>query len=161
MQVEQVWELELECPIVIILKGSRDRGSLVHSGVVLDRGIALVYRRGVGSMYEHLVLFKFNDSLTPAKEQELLGRLKAFKGTIPGIVELTAGINVTDEKERVQGYTLGLRVTFESHSALSAYGPHPVHQGFVRSLDGVIEDVIVVDYPFVLTEPRNMYGHTG
>ena len=98
-------------------------------------------------MYEHLVLFKFNDTLTSAKQQELLGRLRAFKGTIPGIVELTAGINVTEEKEKVQGYTLGLRVTFENHAALREYGPHPVHQGFVQSLDGVIADVIVVDYP--------------
>jgi hypothetical protein len=98
-------------------------------------------------MYEHLVLFKFNDSLTPKKEQELLEKLKAFKGRIPGIVELTAGINVTEEKENVKGYTLGLRVTFVDKDALIAYGPHPVHQDFVQSLPGVIEDVIVVDYP--------------
>jgi hypothetical protein len=98
-------------------------------------------------MYEHLVLFKFNNTLTPEKEQEMLDKLKAFKEAIPGIVELTAGINVTEEKERVQGYTLGLRVTFEDKDALSNYGPHPVHQDFVKSLGGVVEDVIVVDYP--------------
>ena len=98
-------------------------------------------------MYEHLVFFKFKDSLTPEKEQELLEKLKAFKGVIPGIVELTVGLNVTEEKERGQGYTLGLRVTFEDKDALNEYGPHPVHQDFVQSLDGVIEDVIVVDYP--------------
>lgn len=98
-------------------------------------------------MHDHLVVFKFNDRITPEKEKELLGKLKGFKGVIPGIVELTAGINVTEEKERVQGYTLGLRVTFINKEALSEYGPHPVHQDFVQSLDGVIEDVIVVDYP--------------
>jgi hypothetical protein len=98
-------------------------------------------------MYEHLVVFKFNDSLTPEKEQELLGKLKAFKGVIPGIIQLTAGNNVTMETERAQGYTLGLRVTFEDKDALNEYGPHPVHQDFVQSLSGVIEDVIVVDYP--------------
>lgn len=98
-------------------------------------------------MFEHMVYFKFNDSLTSEKEQELLGKLKAFKGVIPGIVELTAGINVTDEKERARGYTMGLRVTFESKEALDNYGPHPVHQDFVQSLDGVIEHVAVVDYP--------------
>lgn len=97
-------------------------------------------------MYEHLVFFKFNDSLTPEKELELLEKLKAFKGVIPGIVQLTAGINVTEEKERIQGYTLGLRVTFEDKDALNEYGPHPAHQDFVQSLDGIIEDVIVVDY---------------
>lgn len=98
-------------------------------------------------MYDHLVVFKFNDRITPEKEKELLDKLKAFKGVIPGIVELTAGINVTEERERVQGCTLGLRVTFENKEALSEYGPHPAHQNFVQSLDGVIEDVIVVDYP--------------
>ncbi|MBM7570065.1 Dabb family protein [Aquibacillus albus] len=98
-------------------------------------------------MYDHMVFFKFNDSLTAEKEEELLGKLKAFKGVIPGIVELTAGVNVTEEKERGQGYTLGLRVTFEDEEALKQYGPHPVHQDFVKSLKGVIEDVIVVDYP--------------
>ncbi len=98
-------------------------------------------------MYEHLVFFKFNNSLTSEKEKELLGKLKAFKDVIPGIVELTAGINVTEEKERINGYTLGLRVTFKNKESLDEYGPHPVHQEFVQSLEGVIEDVIVVDYP--------------
>jgi hypothetical protein len=98
-------------------------------------------------MYEHMVFFKFNNSLTPEKEQSLLEKLKAFKGAIPGIVELTFGINVTEEKERGQGYTLGLRVTFKDKEALNKYGPHPVHQDFVQSLGGVIENVIVVDYP--------------
>jgi hypothetical protein len=98
-------------------------------------------------MYEHLVFFKFNDSLSPDKQDELLEKLKAFEGVIPGIVRLTAGINVTEEKDRIQGYTLGLQVTFENKEALNEYGPHPAHQIFVRSLDGVIEDVIVVDYP--------------
>lgn len=98
-------------------------------------------------MIEHLVFFKFNTNLTPVKEKDLLEKLKFFKDVIPGIVELTAGINVTEEKERAQGYTLGLRVTFENKNALDTYGPHPVHQEFVQSLEGVIEDVIVVDYP--------------
>jgi len=102
---------------------------------------------GADTMYEHLVLFKFNNSLTSDKEEQLLEKLKAFKKNIPGIVDLSAGINLTEETDRAQGYTLGLRVTFENQEALRAYGPHPVHQDFVQSLNGVIEDVIVVDYP--------------
>ncbi|WP_226035133.1 Dabb family protein [Aquibacillus saliphilus] len=98
-------------------------------------------------MYEHMVFFKFNGSLTQMKEEELLRKLKALKGEIPGIIELTAGRNVTKEKQRGQGYTLGLRVTFEDKKALDKYGPHPAHQNFVKSLDGVIDDIIVVDFP--------------
>jgi hypothetical protein len=99
------------------------------------------------NMYDHLVFFKFNDSLTPEKEKEFLEKLKALKEVIPGIIELTTGVNVTEEKERIQGYTLGLRVTFKDKGVLDEYGPHPIHQEFVQSLEGVIEDIIVVDYP--------------
>ncbi|MCJ8008864.1 Dabb family protein [Lederbergia wuyishanensis] len=100
-------------------------------------------------MFEHMVFFKFNETITSEKEQELLDKLLSFKGKIPGIVELSAGFNVTEEEERKQGYGLGLRVTFENKEALNLYGPHPVHQDFVKSLDGVIENVVVVDYPIV------------
>ncbi|WP_091011928.1 MULTISPECIES: Dabb family protein [Paenibacillus] len=97
-------------------------------------------------MFEHLVVFKFNDKTTLAKQQELVDQLLALQEQIPGIVGLTAGINVTEETDRIQGYTIGLRVTFEDQEALRAYGPHPAHQAFVASLDGWVEDVIVVDY---------------
>ncbi|MCL6661675.1 MULTISPECIES: Dabb family protein [Paenibacillus] len=97
-------------------------------------------------MFEHLVVFKFNDKTTLAKQQEWVAQLLALQEQIPGIVTLTAGINTTEETDRIQGYTIGLRVTFEDQDALRAYGPHPAHQAFVASLDGWVEDVIVVDY---------------
>jgi Stress responsive A/B Barrel Domain len=97
-------------------------------------------------MYEHIVTFKFNENITPEKKQNLLNQIKSFKGRIPGIVELTAGINVTEETEQIQGYILGLRITFKNKQALDNYLPHPFHQEFVSSLSGIIENVIVVDY---------------
>ncbi|MCM3728770.1 Dabb family protein [Neobacillus cucumis] len=97
-------------------------------------------------MYEHIVTFKFNGSITSEKEQALLKQIKAFKGEIPGIVELTAGMNVTEEIENMHGYTLALRITFENKQALDHYLPHPTHQEFVASLNGIIDNVIVIDY---------------
>ncbi len=97
-------------------------------------------------MYEHLVVFKFKENITLEKQQELALQLLAFKGKIPGIMEVTAGINNTNEKEHAQGYTLGLRVTFQDKQALDDYLPHPVHQEFLSLLEGIIENVIVVDY---------------
>lgn len=98
-------------------------------------------------MYEHLVSFKLNDKITTVKQQELVVQLLALQEQIPGIVDLTAGINVTEETDHIQGFTLGLRVTFEDQEALRAYGPHPAHQAFVTSLNEWVENVIVVDYP--------------
>ncbi|CAM4466174.1 hypothetical protein FHS16_003183 [Paenibacillus endophyticus] len=100
-------------------------------------------------MFEHLVSFKFKEALSPSKEAELLEALHALKTQVPGIVELTAGRNETLETGNIQGYMLGLRVTFTDRQALQDYGPHPAHQSFVAMLDGLIENVIVIDYPIV------------
>ncbi|MDF9842522.1 MULTISPECIES: Dabb family protein [unclassified Paenibacillus] len=98
-------------------------------------------------MFEHLVVFKFNSSFNPEQEQQLVQALLGLKDQIPGIIGLTAGGNVTEETENIHGYTLGLRVTFTDQEALRAYGPHPAHQQFVAMLEGIIESVVVVDYP--------------
>jgi hypothetical protein len=98
-------------------------------------------------MYEHLVVFKFNSSYDPQTEELLVQTLKGLKDQIPGITGLTAGVNVTEETENVHGYTLGLRVTFADQEALRQYGPHPAHQAFVAMLEGIIDNVVVVDYP--------------
>ena len=37
-------------------------------------------------------------------------------------------------------------MTFESQEALDAYIPHPAHKEFIAKLDGLIEDVFVIDY---------------
>ena len=98
-------------------------------------------------MYEHLVVFKFKMDVTAVKKQEILDCLLAFPKQIPGILDISAGFNVTEEIENMHGYSLGLRVTFDDIASLRLYGPHPAHQEFVKSLDGMVENVVVVDYP--------------
>jgi hypothetical protein len=98
-------------------------------------------------MFEHLVCFKFNEKYNRQNEKQLIDTLMSFKERIPGIVDLTAGVNVTEETNNIHGYTLGLRVTFQNQEALRQYGPHPAHQQFVKLLDGIIENVVVIDYP--------------
>jgi len=97
--------------------------------------------------YEHMVLFNFNAPLPPETAQTLISTLQAFPSQIPGIVCLTAGLNETEETQNMQGYTLGLRVTFENKEALQEYGPHPAHQAFVKQLHGIVAHVAVMDYP--------------
>ncbi|OBZ14670.1 stress protein [Bacillus sp. FJAT-27264] len=103
--------------------------------------------KGVFTMFEHLVLFKFNANYDPATGPQLVETLLSFKGEIPGIVQITAGVNETEETDNMRGYTLGLRVTFENKEALHQYGPHPKHQDFVQMLTGILDNVVVADYP--------------
>ncbi|MGU3470949.1 Dabb family protein [Paenibacillus sp. D51F] len=98
-------------------------------------------------MMEHMVSIKFNRELDAETRQSIVDELAAFKGEIPGIVELSAGINETEELENKHGFSLGLRILFEDLESLRSYGPHPVHQAFLSRIGGMLEQVVVVDFP--------------
>lgn len=97
-------------------------------------------------MYEHLIIFKFQSDVTSAEKSELTHQLLEFKDKIPGIIDLSAGVNTTEETQHIHGYTIGMRVTFESLQASRDYLKHPVHQDFLATNEGIIENIIVVDY---------------
>lgn len=97
--------------------------------------------------WQHIVFFKFNEKSTNEYEQCLLNLLLSFKKTIPGIVELTAAFNETDELDRIQGFRLGLQIIFENKQSLIAYATNSNHLYFQEQLAPVFENAIVVDYP--------------
>lgn len=97
--------------------------------------------------WEHLVFFKFNEKSTNEQEECLLKILLSFRKTIPGIISLTAGFNETKESERIQGFRLGLRITFKNREALDAYQTNPEHLFFINQLTPIFDNAIVVDYP--------------
>ena len=79
-------------------------------------------------MVEHVVLFKTRPGTPPEQVQAMVDGLRALRGQIPGIVDLTCGHNFCD---RNQGYNVGLVVRFESREALAVYLPHPAHRAAV------------------------------
>ncbi|WP_046174288.1 Dabb family protein [Domibacillus indicus] len=97
-------------------------------------------------MYEHLVSFKFKEDVTIEKQQELALKILALKGKVPGAMDVTAGVNTTEETENIQGYTFGMRITFKDKESLDNYLPHPLHQEILSTIEGMIDNVIVVDY---------------
>jgi len=98
-------------------------------------------------MFEHIVLLKLKSDVTADQQEDVVKLAQTFKGAIPGIVDLSAGINVTEEVEHKQGYTLGIRVTFENRQACRDYVQHPLHQNFLQSVGPFVEGIVVVDYP--------------
>ncbi|MGC5772623.1 Dabb family protein [Paenibacillus pabuli] len=99
-------------------------------------------------MFEHIVLLKFKTDISIAEQEEAVMRAHDFKGKIPGIVDLSAGINVTEEIEHTQGFTLGIRVTFENQQACRDYIEHPLHQNLLQFIGPFVEEIVVIDYPF-------------
>jgi len=100
-------------------------------------------------MYEHIVLLKLSPNVTTAEQEEAVKQVHAFKDTIPGIIDLSAGINVSEEVEHKQGYTLGIRVTFSNRQACRDYIKHSLHQNLLQRIGPLVEGIVVVDYPFV------------
>jgi Stress responsive A/B Barrel Domain. len=98
-------------------------------------------------MFEHIVLLKFKPGVSIAEQEDAVRRAYDFKGKIPGIVDLSAGINATEEIEHAQGFTLGIRVTFENQQACRDYVQHPLHQGLLQSIGPIVEGIVVMDYP--------------
>ncbi len=95
-------------------------------------------------MIEHLVLFQWTPDASAEAVARVVTELRALKGRIPGVLDLTCGENFSP---RSQGFTHALVVRFEDRAALEAYGPHPAHQRVVQELISPIRaDTLALDY---------------
>jgi len=102
---------------------------------------------------EHLVLFRFKEETTHAMRMAMFDGLRALKQSIPEIVELDVGDNLTD---RGKGWTCGLRVRLRvtpatrgegALAALEAYQTHPDHQRVLQTLiKPIVADVVAIDF---------------
>ena len=93
---------------------------------------------------EHVVLFKLTPDATPEQRDRMIAELKTLKDQIPGIVDLSVGVNFST---RNQGYDVGLVVRFADRAALKVYLPHPAHRGCVdQFINPIKADALVVDY---------------
>lgn len=92
-------------------------------------------------MIEHVVLL----SVRPGENAEpMLSALRALAETIPGIVSLSAGANIT---QRGKQFTHGLSLRLESQEALDRYLAHPRHVAVVEEqIKPIIEDIVVLDW---------------
>lgn len=97
-------------------------------------------------MIEHLVLFKLKPGTTEAQIKTLTDALLSMKSQIPGILEISAGVNNSPEGKD-QGFNFGLLVRFEDAAARDGYLPHPVHvQTGKDHIRPLVEDVLVLDF---------------
>ncbi|HTR41195.1 MAG TPA: Dabb family protein [Pseudomonadales bacterium] len=95
-------------------------------------------------MIEHIVLIRWTEEASQEAKDSAMTELRNLKDKIPGIVELTSGVNFS---ERAKGYTHGLVFRFKDRAALDAYIPHPEHQRVVQKfLNPIRSDTLVFDY---------------
>lgn len=97
-------------------------------------------------MIRHCVFCRFGAN---ADITAISAGLKRLKDSIPGILAITFGPNVSPEGLG-KGFTHGFTVDFTDAAARDAYLPHPEHQKvgqmIVAALDGGLEGLAVVDW---------------
>lgn len=95
-------------------------------------------------MIEHLVMFKFKPVVSAAEMEAAAAALRALKAQVPGVLEITAGMNFT---ERSQGHQMGLLVRLKDKAALEAYSAHPAHRSVVETLiKPKVDNILALDY---------------
>ncbi|MCD6338925.1 MAG: Dabb family protein [Verrucomicrobia bacterium] len=93
----------------------------------------------------HFVCFKFKESATREQIRKVRDDFRALKRKIPQIVSLRWGTNISPEKLN-KGFTHAFLLVFQSEKDRDAYLVHPAHKAFAGSLNGLIDDVFVIDF---------------
>ncbi len=97
-------------------------------------------------MIEHIVLLTLKSDTTEPQIQTLNDALLKMGKEIPGIEEISTGINNSPEGKN-HGFTYGFIVRFRDAAARDAYLPHPVHRQVAGEyLRPIVDDVLVFDY---------------
>ena len=99
----------------------------------------------------HVVAFKYKKAVTDAKKKEIGDALVALKNSIPQIISIQHGANISKE-----GFDKGFHdlfiVTFANEKDRDTYLEHPKHKEFAKRLDGILADKGVFVYDFVAKE---------
>ncbi len=93
----------------------------------------------------HVVAFKFKPEITTEQMQKATTDFYNLKAQIPQIIEFEGGADIAFEKKNGK-YTHCFVVTVNNEKDLAAYGAHPVHKAFSKSVDPLLAEVMVVDY---------------
>jgi heme-degrading monooxygenase HmoA len=93
----------------------------------------------------HVVMYKFNEDVTPAQIQEVIDAFAALPKKVDTIVGFEHGTNVSKEGKS-EGFTHVFVVTFKSEADLAAYLVHPAHEAYVKVVRDRREKVVVFDY---------------
>jgi hypothetical protein len=89
-------------------------------------------------MFIHIFGFRWKPDVTEADKARARKEILAFRNTIPGLVAVNVGRNVSP---RGKGYEFVGLMTFTTRDACEAYGTHRGHLALLEWLSPLIEAV--------------------
>ena len=94
---------------------------------------------------QHVVSFKFKSTASADEVKKIEAAFQDLKRKIPQMASLEWGTNISQEKHD-KGFTHCFIVTFKSENDRDTYIAHPAHKAFVKLLEPILEDALVLDF---------------
>ena len=94
-------------------------------------------------MTKHVVMWKFKEDVPEADKLEMKRRLEALMGTVPTLLKIEVGMDVSGKSAAMD---MVLCTEFQTLEDLQAYAAHPEHQKVVEFVKPLVCDRAVVDY---------------
>lgn len=95
-------------------------------------------------MLKHMVVFKKKPETDETTLQEIMVRLEALVGEIPGLTELRCTRSLPSERPVV--WTFLLDSTLDDEAALATYVAHPAHVAVNEWMSPFLESRAIIDY---------------
>jgi len=89
-------------------------------------------------MFIHIFGFRWKTNATDADKARAEKEILAFRGVIPGLLEVHVGPNLSP---RGQGYTFAGFTRFTDKAAADSYPTHPAHLALIEWLMPLIDPV--------------------
>ena len=96
-------------------------------------------------MVKHIVLYKFNDSITQDIIGKIIQKFNECKSILEGIIEIEFGENCSLKKHLNHGFNYGLFITFENIEVIKKYNELNEHKEAQEIMSKYQEDVLVFD----------------
>lgn len=125
-------------PVLVLLIGA---GCISIKDNVVDANTA----QSEGSVFRHVVLFKYKAGTTPEQVQAIEDAFLALKGKIDAVKDIETGTDESTENLS-KGFTNCFIVTFADPAGRDIYLPHPEHKTFVEFAGPFLEEALVVDF---------------
>ena len=94
----------------------------------------------------HVVLIDLKDDVTPEQVEELITVGEALISHIPGVLEVSINKKARDDRDiHIKDYDLVLYVKWESLETGKVYGPHILHQSFLKLYGPLVASLKIID----------------
>lgn len=95
----------------------------------------------------HVVLVNLKDGVTPEQVEEMFTVGKALISQIPGVLEVSFGKKALENRDvHIKDYDVGLCVKWEKLETGKVYGPHILHQSFLKLYGPLVGGMKIIDF---------------